>query len=246
MAVYKDISQLKKAEEELRDTLKKLETMNEKLRVVGRLTRHDLRNKLSVVTGNLYFAKKKLPVDHKISEHLEGIKSAGEQMVRIFEFARAYEMLGAEELVYVDVEEKVAEAVSLFSNLNGVRIVNSCHGLTALADSLLRQLFYNLIDNSLKYGEKLKTIVMRYEDTGTDRLELIYEDDGVGIPDAEKKKLFQEGYGKGTGYGLYLIRKICQVYGWDIQETGKEGKGAQFKVTIPRVNERGRICYKLG
>ena len=65
-------------------------------------------------------------------------------------------------------------------------------------------------------------------------LKLFYEDDGVGIPEDEKEKIFVEGYGKGTGYGLYLIRKICEAYGWTIQETGKQGKGAQFTITIPK------------
>jgi len=50
VALYKDISELKRTEEALKETMEKLATMNEKLRVVGRLTRHDVRNKLSVVT----------------------------------------------------------------------------------------------------------------------------------------------------------------------------------------------------
>ncbi len=60
-----------------------------------------------------------------------------------------------------------------------------------------------------------------------------------------KKRFFKEGYGKGTGYGLYLIRKMCEVYGWTIEETGKHGKGAQFTITIPRISENKRILYKL-
>jgi len=97
-----------------------------------------------------------------------------------------------------------------------------------LADSLLQQLFYNLIQNSLNHGERVTEIRIRYEEMGKDVLRLIYEDDGIGIPEAEKERIFEEGYGRGTGYGLYLIRKICEVYGWTIQETGKHGKGAQL------------------
>ncbi|PVX25713.1 MAG: hypothetical protein CW691_03695 [Candidatus Bathyarchaeum sp.] len=64
---------------------------------------------------------------------------------------------------------------------------------------------------------------------------MIYEDNGVGIPEDEKEKIFGECYGKGTGYGLYLI-KSGETYGWTIQETGKKGKGAQFVMTIPKMN----------
>jgi signal transduction histidine kinase len=117
--------------------------------------------------------------------------------------------------------------------------------LTVLADSLLRQIFYNLIDNSLKYGERVKKIRVYYERLGKKQLKLIYEDDGVGIPKNEKEMIFKEGYGKGTGYGLYLIRKICEVYGWTIKETGKHGKEAQFTMTLPKINKSGKINWKL-
>ena len=77
-----------------------------------------------------------------------------------------------------------------------------------LADSMLRQLFYNLMDNTLKYGEKTSTIRVHYKEEA-EQLKLIYEDDGAGIPGEEKSKLFQEGYEKGTGFELYLLKRIC-------------------------------------
>jgi PAS domain S-box-containing protein len=238
VGLYKDISDLKKVEKELRDTL-------EKLRVVGRLTRHDVRNKLSVVAGNAYLAKKKLAGDNEALKYLEEIEYAVRQTERIFDFAKTYEMLGVEELTYMNVEKTVQEAVSLFSDLKGAKVVNDCCGLTVLADSLLRQIFYNLIDNSLKYGERVKKITVHYEKIGRNQLKLIYEDDGVGIPKNEKEMIFKEGYGKGTGYGLYLIRKICEVYGWTIQETSEHGKGAQFTMTLPKINKSGKINWEL-
>ncbi|MEM3054730.1 MAG: hypothetical protein QXM52_03375, partial [Candidatus Bathyarchaeia archaeon] len=63
--------------------------------------------------------------------------------------------------------------------------------------------------------------------------------------DDARLNLFKEGYGKGTGYGLYLIAKLCEMYGWKIQETGQYGKGAQFTITIPKTNEKGEMLYKV-
>jgi PAS domain S-box-containing protein len=239
VGVYKDIS-------ELTNTQKKLEIMNEKLRVVGGLTRHDVRNKLSTITGNLYLNRKKLVDYPDVLESFKDMESACKQIVRIFEFARDYEKLGVEELALVDVGATVGKAVGSFSDLKGVRIVNECHGLTVLADSLLEQFFYNLIDNSLKYGEKFTQIRIHYE-KAEDQLKLVYEDDGVGISNDAKAKLFAEGFtmGKGSGYGLYLIRRMMEVYGWTISETGTHGKGAQFTVTIPETNRDGKENYKL-
>jgi PAS domain S-box-containing protein len=240
------VTERKNAEEKIRETMQKLEVTNEKLRVIGGLTRHDVRNKLAAITGNAYLVRKKLPENSVVLDYVKQIEWSVEQSVRIFDFAKAYEMLGVEELVYIDVEKTVDEAVSLLPDLRDVKAANDCHGLTVLADSLLRQLFYNLIDNSLKYGEKLSMIRIHYEDKN-DHLNMIYQDDGVGISQAVKSKIFDEGYttGKGSGYGLYLIKKIMETYGWAIKETGEPGKGALFTMTIPKTNEKGRINYKL-
>ena len=233
LVVFRDITERKKLEE--------------KLRVVGSLTRHDVRNKLSAVTGNAYLLKRKLAEDPEALEQLTCIEAAVREVETILEFARTYEKLGIEQLSSIDVGEAFNEAVSLFSDLKGVKVVNECGGLTVLADSLLRQLFYNLIDNSLKYGEKTRQIRVYHKPSSADQLELVYEDDGTGIPDNMRSNLFKEGFtsGKGTGYGLFMIKRICEVYGWTIRETGKQGKGAQFTITIPKTNKSG-TAYSTG
>ncbi len=232
---FLDITERKKAEDALKETLTKLETLNEKLGVVGKLTRHDARNKLSVIANNVYLAKGQLAGNHGALDYLDSIESAVEQMENLFDFARIYELLGTEELSYVDVEKSVDDAVILFSGLADEKLVNECDDLMVLADSLLRQVFYNLIDDSLKRGEKVTQIRVYYRE-GKDDLKLVYEDDGVGITEAEKENIFKEGYGKFTGYGLYLIKKTCEAYGWVIQETGVPDKGAQFTITIPKTS----------
>ncbi len=244
LSIARDITERKEAEKKLDEMMNELVAINEKLGVVGKLTRHDARNKLSVMANNVYLAKQKLAANHNSLEYLGEIESAIDQMEKIFDFARTYEMLGVEALSYVDVEKSVKEAAMLFSGMNGIKLVNECQGYSVMADSLLRQLFYNLIDDTMKHGEKVSQIRVYYEED-EDQLKLVYEDDGIGIPEDEKEKIFGEGYGKGTGYGLYLIKKICETYGWTIRETGKLGKGAQFTMTIPKTNLKGKIAYQL-
>jgi PAS domain S-box-containing protein len=241
------ITELKNTEERLKETNMRLEVTNEKLHVVGGLTRHDVRNKLSAVTGNAYLLRQKLAEDPKALEQLKDMEAAVRLVEKIFEFAGNYEKLGVEKLAYMDVGKAVEGAVSLFSDLKGVKVGNECGGLTVLADSLLNQLFYNLVDNSLKYGEKIRQIKIHYKMPSADQLELVYEDDGVGIPDKMRSNLFKEGFtsGKGTGYGLFMIKRICEVYGWTIQETGKQGKGAQFTMLVPRIGSTGRANYQI-
>ena len=119
--------------------------------------------------------------------------------------------------------------------MGAIKIVNDCQGLEVLADSLLKQLFYNLLDNSLKHGERVTQIRLHYTKEA-DGVKLLYEDNGVGITKTNKLKLFAEGFttGKGTGLGLFLIKKMIEVYGWTITEEGELGKGAKFVITIPK------------
>jgi len=229
-------------------SLDKLKALNEKLEVVGGLTRHDVRNKLSTVQGRIFLAKQKLSGNVEAEEDLVEAQRAIVEAERILSFAGEYENLGMEELTYVSIGNNVKEAVSLLpgagAELEGIKITDDCEGMCVLADSMLRQLFYNLIDNSVKHGGHVSQIRIGCE-TGKKNLKLLYEDNGVGVPKAEREKIFEKGYGKGSGYGLYLIKKMCEVYGWNIKETGKQGKGAQFTITIPKLNEQGKANYKL-
>jgi len=242
--VSTDITEQKWMQEVLNEAVDAVAGLNEKLRVVEGLTRHDIRNKLSAFNGRMYLLKKRCGGNQEVLQQLKEMELTSQQILRILEFERVYSQVGVEELKYVDVKISVDEAVSLFSDLKAVKLTNECHGLKVFADSLLRQLFYNLIDNTLKYGEKTRKIRVRYQEE-VNQLKLIYEDDGVGISDDDKRYLFQEGYGKGTGYGLYLIKRICEAYGWAMQETGKEGKGAQFTMTIPKNANDGKRLYEI-
>jgi PAS domain S-box-containing protein len=239
VGLTEDITDVKNKESELA-------RLNEKLRIVGGLTRHDVRNKLSAIVGNTYLARRAPDRRKETLEYLQEIDQEVEQIVRILDFAKTYEMLGSKRLTFINLEKAFNEAVSSFLSLGAVKVTNDCHGLSVRADSLLVQLFYNLIDNSLKHGEKLTKIKVHRADYG-DQLNLIYEDDGVGIPRETKLRLFSEGFttGKGSGYGLYLIRRMMEIYGWAIQETGESGIGARFVITIPKTNSNGKENYRI-
>lgn len=227
-----DTTERVRAERILSQTMEKLETVNEKLRVVGSLTRHDVRNKISTIAGSIYLMKKSLSLDNDVLSHLSEIEVTCRQIERIFDFAKTYEQIGIEELSYINVEESFREALMLCADLKDVDVTSECGELRVLADSLLRHVLYDLVDNSLKHGKTVRKIRLYYQIKNSN-LNLVYEDDGVGISTSEKEKIFLEGYGKDTGYGLYIIRKICETYHWTVEETGDHGKGVQFAIVIP-------------
>jgi PAS domain S-box-containing protein len=252
VGLFRDVTQQKLTQNDLTLALEsisyhmeKTQALNDKLRVVGSLTRHDVRNKLSTVTGYAYLLKKKHFNEADIVDGLGKMEQAVKDTVKILEFAKLYEQLGDEELTYINVEEKLNEAIVLFSGSIPM-IRNECLGLLLLADSFLRQLFYNFVDNTIKYGKKTTTIRVYFEKADQDSLQLIYEDDGDGISAENKLRLFSEGFSTGgsTGFGLFLSKKMIDVYGWTIIEDGELGKGVKFTITIPKLNKSGKENYQ--
>lgn len=230
--IIRDVSDRAQTEENLKEAHRKLEVANEKLLVVGGLVRHDIANKINTLNMNTYLARKNGDIQHLI----EAIDITCSSIGRSLSFSRDYEMLGKERLGYVNVGAVFNEVVTLFPNA-GLQIINECSCMDVLADSLLKELLYNLVDNTIKYGKITTQIKLSYNQN-KDNLTLIYEDNGVGIPESMKQKLFTKGFGKGSGLGLYLIKKTLEVYGWQITETGQEGKNAKFEITIPQNNYR--------
>ena len=247
VAISRDVTDRKATDETLNQAIDQLMLANGKLSVVGSLTRHDVRNKLCAMTANAFMIKKRHADQPDIIAGLDKIEQACKEIDMIFDFARTYEQLGKEELAYIDVEKALTESVALFSGVLSLKVNNECHGLTLLADSFLRQLFYNLIDNSLKHGEKATKIRVHYEKADQDKMNVVYEDNGVGIPSENKVQLFKEGFSTSgsSGYGLYLIKKMIEIYGWAIQENGEPGRGARFTITIPKINQKGKENFQI-
>ncbi|MCW4005608.1 MAG: hybrid sensor histidine kinase/response regulator [Candidatus Bathyarchaeota archaeon] len=243
-AVYCELSyaltkivERKKTRHLLLDDAKKISELNEKLRVVGSLTRHDIRNKLSALNGHVFLLKTKLQENPQAANHIDGVELAAKQIAELLDFAHLYEKLGVEELKNVDVKQCVDDAFALFPRLKNIQLTNNCQDLTVLADSLLRQLFFNLIDNTLKHGGNPTNIRIHYQTTDN-HIKLVYEDNGVGIPDHLRENLFTQKLPNERSHGLYVVNRICQAYNWTMQETGQNMQGAQFTIHIPKKQQK--------
>ena len=113
-----------------------------------------------------------------------------------------------------------------------IRFSSDIEDVEIYADPLLEKVFYNLVDNAIRYGETLTTISIypTIADTG---FSLVFEDNGIGVEPGQKKEIFKRGVGKNTGMGLFLTAEILAITGITIEENGIFGKGARFEIRIP-------------
>jgi signal transduction histidine kinase len=140
--------------------------------------------------------------------------------------------MGVKKPSWQNINEIVIRTKELLP-MRDVRIDVDKKDLEVLADPLFEKVFYNLFDNALRYGgDKLKTIRVFSNETDTGLL-IVCEDDGAGLGETEKKHLFNRGFGKHTGLGLFLSKEILSITGITIEETSTSGKGARFQMHVP-------------
>ena len=114
-----------------------------------------------------------------------------------------------------------------------IRITLTTGGLEIYADPLFDKVFYNLIDNALRYGGEKMTEIRIFCQEVPEGLVIVVEDNGTGIAGEDKIRLFTKGFGKNTGLGLFLSREILAITGITITENGEPGKGARFEILVP-------------
>jgi K+-sensing histidine kinase KdpD len=146
-------------------------------------------------------------------------------------FTREYENFGIVTSGWQKVHETI-EAAEHQVSLGTITLENQIpEDLEIYADPIIRKVFVTLLENAIRHGDKV-TKIRFFCNVKEKNLILTCEDDGVGIPDNEKKLIFDHGYGKNTGLGLFLSREILSITGLSIHETGEFGKGARFDIEI--------------
>jgi signal transduction histidine kinase len=209
---------------------KKVAFLEKKLQIVGSVTRHDVLNQMTAIVGYNELLGMMIE-DPKLKSFLDKEKSSLNKIRRQFQFAKDFQNIAAEPPLWQSIRNLV-NRVSEDFDTKKVRIIVDTGAATVLADPLFERVFYHLFDNALRHGETVTEIRISLQITGASGL-LIVENNGAGIPAPDKNKIFERGYGKGTGWGLFLAREILAATGMNISETGEDGKGVRFEITLP-------------
>ena len=235
LVVLTDITSRKEGEEALERyaqtlqiTVNALATANKKLNLLSDVTRHDILNQIHIILNYLDIAATEN--NPCVAENiLKKIEEATSVIHRQIQFTRSYQDLGVNKPEWQNVLKIIDDLSS-----QGITIRNEVSGLTIFADPLLPKVFDNLLDNAIRHGGTVTEVRVTTDLMENGVMCLLWSDNGGGIPQTNKDKIFTKGFGNNTGFGMFLIREILALTGISIKEIGIEGSGACFEIKIPK------------
>ena len=223
LETLEDISDQKMNEEGLMQA-------NKKLNLLSDITRHDILNSLTVLSGSVDLIRDEI-TDEEVSLYIGKAETALDTIRRQITFTRDYQNLGINAPVWQDLSGVIREVVLHYIPAE-IEVIYGEINLEVFADTMFGSVFSNLIDNSKRHGEHVTRISFDVEMRDMQAV-IVYTDNGIGIPDDMKDRIFDRGVGLHTGYGLFLVREILSITGISIYERGEKGKGARFEIVIP-------------
>lgn len=246
--VIKNISKLKKAEEDLREALKLEKSLGKlKSRFVS-MASHEFRTPLSTILSSAYLIER-YPANEdqaKREKHLQRIVSSVNMLTDILnEFLSLGKMeegklqakfseFSIEEMVHATLDE-------IKNNLKKEQQINYGHEgapIVFLDKSLLKHIVMNLISNASKFSSDACTIDIKTTNKN-DKIILSVKDNGIGISKEDQQHLMERffrgtnaGNIQGTGLGLHIISKYVEMLNGDIQCKSQLEKGTEFIITF--------------
>lgn len=244
--------EVKKRTHELKELNLSLQQSNNELQQFAHVASHDLKEplrKIRTFTERLVDDQKTV-FSSNAQLYVQKINSATDRMNSMIEGVLNYSMINADEqnIQLVDLNmvlENIESDLELV-----IREKSAVINRTALPEIdgafvLLYQLFYNLINNSLKFTSPGRAPIisitsLSFENEGTTHVEIRIEDNGIGFEPHEAEKIFDtfsrlnsKDQFEGTGLGLSLCKRIVQRHHGTIEASGKKDQGAVFIVRLP-------------
>ena len=226
IGVVRDITERKRMEDAL-------VRVNQKLNIISQLTRKDLANQIFVLNSYLELAKKQAAGQDPIIETVQKGVRAIQSIHETIEYSKDYQDMGAKPPKWQNVK------MALLFGLSHISIGNIQHSIETgdlgiFTDPLLEKVCQRLCENSAKHGGHATRIRVWHTIT-PDGATIVFEDDGVGIPQEKKEQIFLRSEGTSASRGsLIFVKEILDITGITIRETSEPGKGARFEMVVPK------------
>lgn len=212
---------------------RRLLDVNRKLSLLSSITRHDVLNQLSVLGMYCDLLTELSEECPELTGHISRMEETLTKIERQLTFTRDYESMGLEEPRFQALSAVIQNALQSI-HAPYIRFTIETDDVEVCADPMLEKVFYNLFENAIRHGgEGLSGITVTVAALPGMAAQIVVADNGNGIAAAKKHKIFQQGYGSNTGYGLFLVAEILSITGITIRECGTEGVGARFEIDVP-------------
>jgi len=207
-----------------------LVAITKKLQLLSAITRHDIRNQLTILFSYIELSRQNTELaDTRLMA--DKIEKAARTISSQIEFTGDYQELGIKNARWQDLLIAFKLAISHLDVLHLKQVID-VQPFEIFVDPLFEKALCNLVHNSLVHGGHVTEIRLMTRETDKGLL-VLYEDNGVGIPARDKENIFQHGFGKINGFGLFLTREILSITNLSIRETGDHGVGARFEIFVP-------------
>ena len=213
-----------------RQTQRELQRQNERLDEFTSVVSHDLRNPLQVLQTSLNLVE-----ETGEAAHVERCRRSVDRMERLIDDLLALARGGEDgvQMTAVDVDSTVEDCWHHVETDGATLRAESDLVVTADAEKL-RQVLENLIANAVEHGtngdaSERVTITVEALD---ERTGFAVADDGRGISEDERERVFESGYSTGdggTGFGLAIVEQIADLHGWDVSVSESDAGGARFE-----------------
>ncbi|WP_123621262.1 GAF domain-containing sensor histidine kinase [Halorubrum sp. CSM-61] len=204
----------------------RMQNQRDQLEEFTRVVSHDIRNPLGIVDGYLDMAEATGD-----PEHFERCRDAIGRIEALIDdllfLTREGQTIGGREEIRID---ELAEECWSFVNATHATLEVETDRVVLGDWSRLQQVFENLFRNSVEHGGAEVTIRVGDLEGGDG---VYVEDDGAGIPEAERDEVFVDGFTtaeSGTGLGLTIIQQVVSAHGWEVSVTESEAGGARFEI----------------
>ena len=237
----------KEALKNAKQTIDQTEEQRNNLEILNQVLRHDICNDIQLITAYADMLEEYVDDEDGI-EHLRTIKEASDDAIDLTETAGDLADVMLQPHVEKDpiqldsvIKEELAEVRGANTNAE-IRVGGSHPNTEVWADSLLNSVFKNLLTNAIRHNDTDEPEITLSAEESDNIVRVRVEDNGPGIPDAQKEDIFGQGEkgleSPGTGVGLYLVDTLIDSYGGDVWVEDNDPKGAAFLVELPVAEER--------